>query len=96
MSTEFSLNLGPISRTLRDGIGFASLPIHEITTALLEARNQEEFIAWILHDTFKALFDFRWDEEVRERLQRSCAEHRPVGRYWYLDLKQADLSGEVV
>lgn len=35
-------------------------------------------------------------ERVRERLQRSGAERRPVGRYWYWDLKQTDLSGEVV
>jgi len=35
-------------------------------------------------------------EKVRERLQRAGAQRRPVGRYWYWDLKQADLSGEVV
>jgi hypothetical protein len=28
-------------------------------------------------------------ERVRERLQRAGAERRPVGRYWYWDLKQA-------
>ena len=35
-------------------------------------------------------------EKVKERLQRVGAERRPVGRYWYWDLKQADISGEVV
>jgi len=35
-------------------------------------------------------------ERVRERLQRAGAERRPQGRYWYWDLEQADLSGEVV
>lgn len=30
-------------------------------------------------------------ERVRERLQRAGAERRPVGRYWYWDLKQARL-----
>ncbi|HOT06808.1 MAG TPA: nucleotidyltransferase domain-containing protein [Methanotrichaceae archaeon] len=35
-------------------------------------------------------------EKVRERLQRAGAERRLVGRYWYWDLKRADLSGVVV
>jgi predicted nucleotidyltransferase len=35
-------------------------------------------------------------EKVRERLQRAGAERLSVGRYWYWDLKQADISGEVV
>ena len=35
-------------------------------------------------------------ERVRERLQRAGAERRPVGRYWYWDLKQAFVPGEVV
>lgn len=55
----FSFNLGPISRTLGDPpdhIGFASLPVHEVTTALLGARIRDEFIAWLWHDTFKTLF----------------------------------------
>ncbi len=55
----FSFDLGPISRTLGsppDHIGFASLPIHEVMTALLGARNHDEFIAWLWHDTFKSLF----------------------------------------
>jgi len=58
--TAFTFNLGPISRTLGkpvpDRIGFASLPVHEITTALLGARNREEFFDWLWHDAFKALF----------------------------------------
>lgn len=57
----FSFNLGPISRTLGrppEYIGFASLPIHEAVTALLSARNRDEFIDWLWHDTFKALFVF--------------------------------------
>lgn len=58
----FSFNLGPVSRTLGDPpdhIGFASLPVHEITTALLGARNRDEFIDWLWHDTFKALFTWK-------------------------------------
>jgi len=35
-------------------------------------------------------------EKVGERLQRAGAERRPVGRYWYWDLKQAFAPGEVV
>ncbi len=35
-------------------------------------------------------------ESVRERLQRAGAERHAIGRHWYWDLKQADLSGEVV
>lgn len=35
-------------------------------------------------------------EKVRERLQRAGAERHVIGRHWYWDLKQADLSGEVV
>ena len=35
-------------------------------------------------------------ERVKERLQRAGAERRPVGRYWYWDLKQAFVPGEVV
>jgi len=33
---------------------------------------------------------------VRERLQRAGAERHPVGRYWYWDLKQAFVPGEVL
>lgn len=57
--TRFQFNLGPISRTLGEGgdhLGFASLPVHELIMALLGARNREEFISWLWHDTFKALF----------------------------------------
>lgn len=35
-------------------------------------------------------------ERVRERLQRAGAERHPVGSYWYWDLKQAFVPGEVV
>lgn len=34
-------------------------------------------------------------EKVRERLQRAGAERHAIGRCWYWNLKQADLSGEV-
>lgn len=57
--TAFSFDLGPISRTLGDPpdhIGFASLSVHEIVTALLGARTRDEFFDWLWHDTFKALF----------------------------------------
>ena len=57
--TCFTFNFGPISRTLgedSDHLGFASLPVHEAVTALLSARNRDEFIAWLWHDTFKVLF----------------------------------------
>jgi len=57
--TCFTFNFGPISRTLgesSDHLGFASLPVHEAVTALLSARNRDEFTAWLWHDTFKALF----------------------------------------
>lgn len=57
---QFDFNFGPISRTLGeagDYLGFASLPIHEAVAALLGASNREEFIAWLYHDTFKALFN---------------------------------------
>jgi len=60
MSTRSSFNFGPISRTLGDGIGFAPLPMHEATTALLGAQNRIEFITWLVHDTFKPLFNFCW------------------------------------
>lgn len=56
---HFHFDFGPISRTLGKGgnyLGFASLPVHEAVTALLGARNRDEFIAWLWHDTFKALF----------------------------------------
>lgn len=62
MTTEvecFCFDFGPISRTLGesgDHLGFASLPVHEAVTALLGARNRDEFIAWLWHDTFKMLF----------------------------------------
>jgi hypothetical protein len=58
---DFNFDFGPISRTLREGgnyLGFASLPVHEAVTALLGARNRDEFIAWLWHDTFKALFEW--------------------------------------
>lgn len=57
--SHFIFNFGPISRTLGEGnnrLGFASLPVHEAVTALLGARNRDEFIAWLWHDTFKMLF----------------------------------------
>jgi hypothetical protein len=56
----FQFDFGPISRTLGEGgdhLGFASLPVHEAVTALLGARNRDEFIAWLWHDTFKTLFE---------------------------------------
>ena len=59
MTDKFSFNFGPISRTLGENgnhLGFASLPVHEAVTSLLGARNRDEFIAWLWHDTFKMLF----------------------------------------
>ena len=57
---RFHFDFGPISRTLGEGnyLGFASLPVHEAVTALLGARNRDEFIAWLWHDSFKALFEW--------------------------------------
>jgi len=55
----FQFDFGPISRTLGEGgdyLGFAPLPVHEAVTALLGARDRDEFVAWLWHDTFKALF----------------------------------------
>ncbi|HUW14949.1 MAG TPA: hypothetical protein VM537_34835, partial [Anaerolineae bacterium] len=55
----FHFDFGPISRTLgenQDHLGVASLPVHEAVTALVGARDRDEFIAWLWHDTFKALF----------------------------------------
>ena len=55
-------DFGPISRTVDastgkgDAINFASLPIHEAMTALLAGSNRDEFVAWLWHDIFKALF----------------------------------------
>lgn len=55
-------DFGPISRTVDastgrgEGINCASLPVHEALTALLAAANRDEFVAWIWHDVFKALF----------------------------------------
>lgn len=68
VKSSFCFNFGPISRTLGeppDYVGFASLPIHEITTALLGARNPNELIAWLWHDTFKALFTWELNRENR-------------------------------
>ena len=65
---RFHFNFGPISRTLGesgDHLGFASLPVHEAVTALLGARNRDEFIAWLWHDSFKALFT--WELSKRGR-----------------------------
>jgi hypothetical protein len=56
---RFQFAFGPISRTLGekgDYLGFAPLPVHEAVMALLGARNRDEFIAWLWHDSFKALF----------------------------------------
>jgi len=79
----FTFNLGPISRTLGnppDYIGFASLPIHEVVTALLGARNKDEFIDWLWHDTFKALFTWKsgsrrsqWHHLRKADMQRLAA-----------------------
>ena len=47
---RFRFDFGPISRTLGksgDYLGFASLPVHEAVTALLGARNPDEFVAWL-------------------------------------------------
>jgi len=58
----FTFNFGPVSRTLGecgDYLGFASLPVHEAVAALLGARDRDEFIAWLWHDTFKAMFQWK-------------------------------------
>lgn len=63
---HLDFNFGPISRTLGeagDYLGFASLPIHEAVAALLSACNRDEFIAWLYHDTFKALFNVVIDKK---------------------------------
>lgn len=68
MPQDFQFNFGPISRTLgksHNYLGFASLPVHEAVTALLGARNRDEFIAWLWHDTFKALFTLELGENGR-------------------------------
>jgi hypothetical protein len=70
--TRFAFNFGPISRTLGEGsdhLGFASLPVHEAVTALLSAHDRDEFIAWLWHDTFKALFDLRFDDKGKRAWQ---------------------------
>jgi len=48
--------MSKFERTSSNHLGFASLPVHEAVTALLGARNRDEFIAWLWHDTFKMLF----------------------------------------
>jgi hypothetical protein len=59
---NYQFNFGPISRTVDastgkgDAINFASLPIHEMTVALLASENRDEFVAWLWHDLFKPLF----------------------------------------
>jgi len=61
LETRFSFDFGPVSRTLGvlgDYLGFASLPVHEGLTALLGAQDKDQFIAWLWHDTFKALFEW--------------------------------------
>jgi len=70
--TYFTFDFGPISRTLGedgDHLGFASLPVHEAVTALLSAHDRDEFIAWLWHDTFKALFDLRFDDKGKRAWQ---------------------------
>jgi len=64
-------DFGPISRTVDastgkgEGLNFASLPIHEAMAALLTATNRDEFVGWLWHDLFKALFYWpvrtKWD-----------------------------------
>jgi len=59
---NYQFNFGPISRTVDastgkgNAINFASLPIHEMTVALLASENRDEFVAWLWHDLFKPLF----------------------------------------
>jgi hypothetical protein len=67
MMMEF--DFGPISRTVDastgkgDAINFASLPVHEVMTALLAATDRDEFGAWLWHDLFKPLFWWRWNSQ---------------------------------
>jgi hypothetical protein len=68
----FTFNFGPVSRTLgenQDSVAFAPLPLHETLTAFLGARTRDEFIAWLLHDSFKALFLWRQNIKHPSELQ---------------------------
>lgn len=79
----YEFNFGPISRTVNastgigDAINFASLPIHEVITALLAATNRDEFIAWLWHDLFKPLF--WWPERTRWYHCPSDNPNEPLG-----------------
>ncbi|MGQ9627970.1 MAG: hypothetical protein ACUVV0_13830 [Anaerolineae bacterium] len=65
-------DFGPISRTvdastgIGDAINLASLPVHEALTALLTAKNRDEFVAWLWHDLFKPLFHWNWNEKNKK------------------------------
>lgn len=94
--TDFNFNFGPISRTLgphADRIGFASLPIHEVSTALLGAQNKDEFIAWLWHDIFKGLFIFRQDPGKKINWQHFYLQ--PVVTTHYLEPLTIKLAAKV-
>jgi hypothetical protein len=74
----FAFNFGPVSRTVgknKESVAFAPLPLHEALTALLAARNREEFIAWLFHDSFKALFT--WPQDPKNPTKFSWEHLRP-------------------
>jgi hypothetical protein len=82
--TYFSFDFGPISRTLGesgDHLGFASLPVHEAVTALLGANDRDEFIAWLWHDIFKALFEFNLDSKGNRAWQHYYINPVPSTHY---------------
>jgi hypothetical protein len=80
---NYQFNFGPISRTVDastgkgDAINFASLPIHEMTVALLASENRDEFVAWLWHDLFKPLFWWKLNAQKEQVRWVHCPNNRP-------------------
>jgi len=80
---NYQFNFGPISRTVDastgkgDAINFASLPIHEMTVALLASENRDEFVAWLWHDLFKPLFWWKLNADKNKFDWVHCPNNDP-------------------